>query len=239
KQARLEIGYDLEGIFPDGFVGSLEREQMVPFFSSGKLGAGIEATVELLVARALESRDGQGPGQGAVRGHYSEGAGARTAIAIGSVAPEKTASPEAGRFTAQTEPLLALQKYLEALSLRIKDPELKIYTQESRRFFRQWLVTDAQQDREFRGLSRQLPVAEVRQSGARAVILFPIAERQAAPYFLQRGEEGWMLDFAGMSRWIAFNHQNQWHFKSFDHPYRFAFEHLTFDKHGFPHEKPQ
>ncbi len=52
QQVRLEIGYDLEGVFPDGFVGRVEEEQMVPFFAAaGRIGAGVAATVELLVAR--------------------------------------------------------------------------------------------------------------------------------------------------------------------------------------------
>ena len=55
QQVRLEIGYDLEGVFPDGFVGRVEEEQMVPFFAAGRIGAGVAATVELLVARALEA----------------------------------------------------------------------------------------------------------------------------------------------------------------------------------------
>ncbi len=45
-----------------------------------------------------------------------------------------------------------------------------------------------------------------------------------------------MLDVAAMHRWIGFNHQNQWHFKTPDHPYRFAFADLRFDAHGFPHQ---
>lgn len=53
KKVRLEIGYDLEPIFTDGFTGYIERGQMVPFFQNGRVGAGIEATVELLVGRAL------------------------------------------------------------------------------------------------------------------------------------------------------------------------------------------
>ena len=36
QQVRLEIGYDLEGVFPDGFVGRVEEEQMVPFFAAGR-----------------------------------------------------------------------------------------------------------------------------------------------------------------------------------------------------------
>ncbi|MGW8188207.1 MAG: TPM domain-containing protein [Desulfobacterales bacterium] len=62
KQVRLEIGYDLEGVFTDAFIGYVERRQMVP--------------------------------------------------------------------------------------------ELRLYTQETRRFLRQWLVTDAQQDNELKAIIR-------------------------------------------------------------------------------------
>ncbi|NLC71712.1 MAG: hypothetical protein GX751_10180, partial [Desulfuromonadaceae bacterium] len=177
--------------------------------------------------------------KGLVGGRYSGGAGAKTAITIDSGTPEKVPASDASRYIPQAEPVLTLKQYLEALSFHIKDPDLGIFTPESRRFFRQWLVTDAQQDNEFRRLLRNLPAAEVRIAGERAVIFFPVADRQVAPYFLRRGSEGWMLDFTGMNRWIAFNHKNQWHFKSLDHPYRFGFEHLAFDRHGFPHERPK
>ena len=53
KQVRIEIGYDLESIFTDGFTGYIERRQMTPFFQANKVGPGIEASVELLVGRAL------------------------------------------------------------------------------------------------------------------------------------------------------------------------------------------
>lgn len=52
QQLRLEVGYDLEGLYPDGFVGYVENRQMTPFFQAGRVGAGIEATVELLIGRA-------------------------------------------------------------------------------------------------------------------------------------------------------------------------------------------
>jgi len=47
KQVRIEIGYDLEPIFTDGFTGYIERRQMTPFFQANKVGPGIEASVEL------------------------------------------------------------------------------------------------------------------------------------------------------------------------------------------------
>jgi len=45
KQVRIEIGYDLEPIFTDGFTGYIERRQMAPFFQANKVGPVIVATV--------------------------------------------------------------------------------------------------------------------------------------------------------------------------------------------------
>lgn len=243
RQVRLEIGYDLEGVFPDGFVGRVEEEQMVPFFAAGRIGAGVAATVELLVARALEAGGTEPAGTGAegpggIGGRWSGGGGATTAIRPAPSALPDRAPVDRQGFAAGADPLATLHGYLQVLAGRVKDPDLALYTPESRRFFRGWLVTDAQQAHEFRQLSAVLPRARVFVSGNRAVIRFPVADRQAAPYLLERQEVGWMLDFAGMHRWIGFNHQNQWHCTTLDHPYRFAFTDLRFDRHGFPHEVP-
>lgn len=67
-----------------------------------------------------------------------------------------------------------------------------------------------------------------------AVIRYPVEDRTVPPYFLELGKDGWMLDFAAMSRIIQFNHRNQWRMKSTDHPYIFGFADLTFDENGFP-----
>ena len=241
QQVRLEIGYDLEGVFPDGFVGRVEEEQMVPFFAAGRIGAGVAATVELLVARALEAGATDPAGAGTVapggfNGRWSGGGGATTAIRPAPSAKPDRAPVDPRRFAPRADPLATLHGYLQVLAGRVKDPDLALYTLESRRFFRRWLVTDAQQAHEFRQLSAVLPRARVFVAGDRAVVRFPVVDRQAAPYLLQRGEAGWMLDVAAMHRWIGFNHQNQWHFKTPDHPYRFAFADLRFDAHGFPHQ---
>ena len=238
----MEIGYDLEALFPDGFVGYVEEEQMVPFFASGKIGPGVEATVELLVARAMKATDKGGLAEaggdkGSVGQHYSGGAGAKVHLAIGSGLPDKGVATEPSDFKAQPEPRLTLEKYLLALSQHVKDPNLGIYTRETCQFFQKWVVTNAQQDNEYLDLSERISKGLVEICGDKAVIRFPLGDRQTSPYFFQKGPEGWMLDFAGMSRWIRFNHKNQWHFRTLEHPYMFAFEQFVFDRHGFPHER--
>jgi hypothetical protein len=238
SRVRLEIGYDLEGIFTDAFAGTIERSQMVPFFQAGRVGHGIEATVELLVGRAMGDSSiptaaaGQTP-----LAHLSGGGGARTNVQIGSGPPAKKPAPAAESFGAQPTPMQTLERYMQALAGHVKDPDLGIYTEDTRAFFRKWLVTDAQQDNERKTLERGRHAAQTIISGQRAVIRFPAVDRRASPYFLRRGKQGWMLDFAAMSGIIGFNHKNQWFFRSTDHRFMFGFADLVFDRHGFPHPR--
>jgi len=234
-QVRLEIGYDLEPIFTDLLVGRVEQEQMVPFFQAGRVGPGLEATVELLVGAALRQPEETGTGKQQLP-HLSGGGGAKTGATIGSGAPAKKPLANPGRITPGADPLETLRIYQEVLRERVKDPDLAIYTPESREFFRKWLVTDAQQSNELNSLSEVLDNGEVRRSGNFAVVRSDPGARTRAPYFLRRADQGWQLDFATMSRVISFNHLNQWHFITLNHPYMFAFSDWTFDKNGFPEE---
>ncbi|SHJ12406.1 uncharacterized protein SAMN02745165_01641 [Malonomonas rubra DSM 5091] len=231
EQARIEVGYDLEGVFPDGFIASLEYDQMLPFFQSDRVGHGVEALTELLVARL----QGASAETSAAAGkHLSGGAGARIATS-GEVEQPQAAQPD--RYLPQADPLATLDAYRQSLRDRSKDPELEIYTEETRAFFRQWLVTDAQQQNALRELDKVWSLADVRVKDAMAVIRYPVKERQASPYFLRQSEFGWQLDFATMTKTVGFNHRNQWHFRSREHPYMFAFADWRFDKNGFPHAR--
>ncbi len=233
RQVRLEIGYDLEGLFPDGFVAYVEREQMAPFFAAGRVADGVEATVELLVGRALGEIPSDYRGSTKLA-HLSGGGGARSTAPIGTGAPLKDSGGNPF-YAAQPTPGQTLERYMDALARHVKDPDLGIYTPETRAFFRQWLVTDAQQDNERKGLEKALGSSEERASGERAVLRFAVEDRQASPYLFRLSEQGWQLDMATMSRVIGFNHKNQWFFRTLDHPYAFAFDDLRFDSKGFPH----
>jgi len=241
KQVRIEIGYDLEPIFTDGFTGYIERRQMAPFFQANKVGPGIEATVELLVGRALgeieathyeKAKDKEDTGQ-----FLSGGAGSRVTVEIGSKTIEKKASPLAKKYHAQPSVQDALDTYIEVLRLHIKDPSLGIYTPETRNFFTKWVVTDAQQDNELRVINRAMATAEIFTKNNLAVLSFSFDDRQASPFFLEKGRQGWMMDFASMSKFIGFNHKNQWHLRQTNHKYMFGFKAVFFDKNGFPHKK--
>jgi len=241
KQVRLEIGYDLEGVFTDAFIGYVERRQMMPFFQARRVGPGVEAAAELLVGRAMGA-EGTLDSDLALTSpnpdeRLSGGGGARIDVAIGSGVPPKPRSPLAGRFSPQSTPQKALETYKMVLRGHVKDPDLTLYTDETRRFLRQWLVTDAQQDNELKAITRS-GAGEVIFSENRAVIRFPLSNRQASPFFFRQGPDGWMLDFAAMHRSLGFNHKNQWFFRTSEHDFMFAFNDMVFDRNGFPHKRP-
>ena len=237
QQVRLEVGHDLEEVYTDGFVGYIERDQMKPFFKEGRVGEGFEATLELIVGRAWKSIE---------RGTYlpeaelgtggkylSSGAGAQQHMEIGSVRqPEKSSVADEiqSRYVAQATPGETLALYLEASIRHIKDPNLGIFTDETKEFFRKWTITNAQQDnqRQFHGAPHSVKIQR-----NLAVIYYPDKDWTYNPFFLRKGPEGWQLDFVAMSQLIRFNHRNQWHFVSRDHPYMFAFSGYYIDKNGF------
>ncbi len=236
RQVRIEVGYDLEGIFPDIFIGYLEREQMLPFFALNRIGAGIEATEELLAARVQRSKAGQ-PFDPVIEigrtSRFSGGGGARTPIAIGdgTLAKNAASAPDAWRPGKTPEESLAV--YIRLLRQKIKDPDLALYTPATRKFLARWVVTDAQQDNELHILEGA-KIDRVVIAGNLAAIRFPIQERMLPPYFLERTEVGWAFDFSGMSAYIQMNARNMWHFVKQDHPYMFAFSDWRFDANGYP-----
>lgn len=50
RRYRIEIGYGLEPVLPDGLVGEIGRRALVPAFRQGRYGEGLSAAVDLLIA---------------------------------------------------------------------------------------------------------------------------------------------------------------------------------------------
>ena len=234
QQVRIEVGYDLEGVFPDGFIAGLEYDQMLPFFQQNRIGHGIEALTELLVTR-LTRNDIPKSKSSPATDHRSGGAGAKIRITQKAPVTTDNSLADGGAFLPQATPIATLESYRDSLSAFNKNPNLAIYTPESRNFFSRWLVTDGQQQNALRTLEESLPAAEVVKQNNLAVIRFPVMNRQASPYFLRNSPAGWQLDFITMNQTIGFNHRNQWHFRVQEHPYSFAFKDWHIDSNGFPH----
>ena len=56
RKVRIEVGYDLEGLIPDGYAGETIRDAIGPAFRRGEYGAGLLAGVTRLINRIGEAR---------------------------------------------------------------------------------------------------------------------------------------------------------------------------------------
>lgn len=54
RKYRIEVGYGLEGMLPDSFVGSVGRDYLVPHFKKGDTSSGIFATTAVIAQKIAE-----------------------------------------------------------------------------------------------------------------------------------------------------------------------------------------
>ncbi len=164
------------------------------------------------------------------------GAGPQAAAREEAPAREEAAAVPAGRTPAGRTPAETLAAYFAAMGARNADPGLDIYTPETRRMLEGWVMTPAQMDNLVKTYRRcHGEPARRGPEGRLAVIRYPPGERACAPWFFQRVGGAWALDLTMMQRALRFNHSNYWRFDmNARHPYRFAFDDWTFDRHGFP-----
>ncbi|MEJ2684087.1 MAG: TPM domain-containing protein [Candidatus Sulfobium sp.] len=75
RKYRFEIGYGLEGVLPDSFVGTVGRQYLVPYFRKGDFSTGIFAAVVAVSNRIAASQGVRITGMPQLRGTYGERAG--------------------------------------------------------------------------------------------------------------------------------------------------------------------
>ncbi len=242
-RVRLEVGYVLEGVFPDAFIAYVEHRQMVPFFPADRVADGILAATELVVTRAQRAAANAGfDGEVWMAGSGGGGATADADIGQGwtNAANDANAgeSSEASATAAGPSPEITLGRYLSAMESRNGDPGLALYTAETRGMLRNWVMTPAQMTnvaRTYRNCAAER--ARTDPTEHLAVIRYPVSQRQCAPWFFRRGETGWALDLTMMQIAIRFGRSNAWRFDlAASHPYGFAFADWGFDRNGFPLE---
>jgi uncharacterized protein len=236
-RVRLEVGYSLEGIFPDAFIAYVEARQMVPFFRAERVADGVLATSELIIDRVQRAKAGGGyEGEVWLPGSGGAGATRQAEIGAGYRRPEARVQTVtgAGRSPAET-----LKRYLRAMAAHDAQPDLPLYTPETRAMLAGWVMTRAQMDNLVDSYRRCGASTERRDAaGDFAVIRYPIADRHCAPWFFRRVGAEWQLDLAVMQSAIRFGRNNAWRLvPEVRHPYGFAFDDWHFDSSGFPRDR--
>ncbi len=258
--ARLEVSMALEPIYTDAFTSFIEHQHMVHFFRDNRIAEGIFATTERMYTRARMAAAGKEfmpdmPNQ-------SLGGGAKITADIGNKELNIKSDQDISTSSADT-PRDVLDKYIQSRKAHNNNPDLAIFTSETKDFFRNWTVTPVQMDHEVPFYSQcHSPQTLFSDDHKFAVILYPIKQRKCSPYLFRKEADSWKLDFATMSKIIRFNHEMKWHFilewaekmgkqkyagltqdkllsvevKSLLAPYLFAFLDYSYDRNGYAYD---
>ena len=239
-KVRLEVSMALEPIYTDAYVSYVERKGLVPYFRDNKVADGVYMMTELMRDRAFEASEGKEfmpPMES-----KSIGAGAKTKANMGIVDPHAKKGDQITTSTSDT-PKDILNKYIQALKVHNKNPDLDIYSDATKAFFRTWTVTDINQNNEYRFINQCTKSREIRYSSNHqysVAMNHPVKERTCSPYFFKKEHGKWTLDIATMAKVLRFNAPMQWHFDMVKKieimgNYEFAFAGLNYDKNGYPY----
>jgi len=239
-KVRMEISMALEPVYTDAFVSYIERKGFVPYFRNDTIADAIYMATELVSDRANDASEGKEfmpPMQS-----KSIGAGAKTQAHIGKTNLHEKKGKNVTASNSDT-PMDVLKKYMKTLKAHNTNPNLDIYTDATKVFFKQWTVTEVNQNNEIRFLTPCMDSKQVKYAsdGIHAVLLNdPVKQRKCTPHFFKKEQGKWKLDIATMAKVLRFNVPMEWHFDMKERLngeamyYAFALDGYNLDKNGFP-----
>jgi len=202
QRMRVEVGPGMEGMFPDGFIGYLVREQTAAFFAAGDRHLALKSTMNIVSHRLREAALGGTYNPRAVAyirdsRRLAAGGGASTAAPMGKntrVFGEQIATADArAHFGAQPTVAEAHARYLEAMRDGHYEPDLHLYTPQTQLVWRAFPVV--RPFAEFIVLSEYGHTYEIVERGDLAILFFTNTPLVSAHLF-RRFPDGWRLDIA-------------------------------------------
>lgn len=141
RRLKIEVGYGLEGWFPDVFIKYLVEDHARMFFSSGDISLGLRLMLRLLQHRIREAVinndfDPQVLAKVQPLAHLSGGAGVSTKAGLGDGTTDmpKAMAVDPMAFPAGGSPAETYYGYLEWLSLWPLSPQVDLFTPGSRSY---------------------------------------------------------------------------------------------------------
>ncbi len=198
KRLRVEVGYGLEGFFPDVFVSYLIHDHAPAFFSAGDVSVGLRLLIRMLhyrIRQAVLGNEFDPTVLTAIRrqGHLSGGAGASAAMPSsrqGDIFRMAT-KQEREYYSAQPTPEEVFQKYLEWLLAGQFIPVVDIFTKES-----QGLLATLPMSKAYfhyillRDYGKQFKI----DTRGNVAMLYFTNDPLLDPFHFVKGEKGWQLD---------------------------------------------
>ena len=213
REARVEVGYDLEHRVRDVEASSMIRDLLAPYFAGGEAAMGIEASVERLVEVLEPTRNDVATGPPLSR---SGGAGA-TALLAGI--EELTPAAEARLaeiMVPQAKPEDCVHLEMALMHKGIYYNDVPMYDEAWRRSLRPGMPA-----RRLKALAAKFDGPfEIVRSGDHAISAYRGENAELwGPRFLRRTAGGWIIDGTAAAENIIYDYSNRWVAVDGDYPY--------------------
>lgn len=218
---KIEVGYGVEDVFSDLFCGYIERKQLKPYFEQNRVGDAIGSMVQEFIIRTEGKLTDTELRQRSIDSYLSGGAGIRDAVKIGDYTLKANISDEEKQYySAQPTPRLLLKRFAEMFKNCIDDPDLGLYTPESRVYIAYCPAMSRPMGLfMYESLTRP---HEILQEDDHAVVLY-LEAIKSPPLFMKRSADGWQVDIVSMVKWTKEQANADWFIGGNAHPYMFAF----------------
>jgi uncharacterized protein len=198
QRLKIEVGYGLEGWFPDAFINYLVEDHARMFFSSGDISLGLRLMLRLLQNRIREAVIGNDFDPRVLTKvqpltHLSGGAGVSAALGLGdgaSDAPE-TAPVNAMSFPSGGSPAEAYHNFLEWISRWPISSQVDLFTPGSRSYLASLQISPAYA--EFILLAEYGKRFKIVERNDLALLYFT-GTPFVSPHFFVRQDGRWRMD---------------------------------------------
>jgi tetratricopeptide (TPR) repeat protein len=202
QRMRIEVGPGMEGMFPDGLLGFLMREQTAAFFAAGDRHLALKSTLNIVSHRLREAALGGTYNPRAVAFikdpiRLAAGGGATARMPLGKTpaafGTNGAAVDVAAHFGPQPTVADAFARYMEAMRDGHYEPDLGLYTPATQMLWRAFPVA--------RPFAEYILYAEyghkymVVERGDVAILYFTTTPLVSAHLF-RRTPKGWQIDIA-------------------------------------------
>lgn len=201
KKLRVEVGYGLEGYFTDAFISYLVHYHTKEFFESQDITTGLRLLLFILHHR-IRSEVLENNFDPTIvdiiknRGYLTGGGGVSSKIVNNGEKKSQlhgsVNSLNKNNYTPQASPNDVYQNYLKWLSAQIFDPNIEMFTYESRQYLKSFPMTKAY----FHYILIQEYGKEYKiDTRENLALLYFTDDPLVSPHFFIKDEEGWRMDF--------------------------------------------
>jgi tetratricopeptide (TPR) repeat protein len=206
QRMRIEVGPGMEGMFPDGLLGNVMREQTAAFFAAGDRHLALKSTLNIVSFRLREA---------ALEGTYNpravafitdptrlaSGGGATARMPLGknsaTFGTKGAAVDVAAHFGPQPTVADAFARYMEAMHDGHYEADLGVYTPATQNLWRAFPV--ARPFAEFILYAEYGQKYNIVERGNLAILYFTTTPLVSAHLF-RRTPQGWQIDIAAETR---------------------------------------